>query len=291
MPKLADNVFTLSSLVKESKRTQICTVTSGKGGVGKTNLSVNMALLLKRMKKEVLLFDADIHLGNVDLFFNLRPRYTILDIVRDGKDIREVICKGPAGIEVLPASSAVMELIGCEKEVARKLRIAFAEIEHKYDYIIIDSGAGLSQNVLPFVLGADKVIVVVTRDPASIADAYGMIKIIRKQCSNMPILLVPNMVVSEEEGESIYKKLNLMTERFLNSGISFGGSIIEDPIMKETIRQQKVLVFEYPHCATVRSLQFVTRNMLRLSRESETPQTRLFERLIAHQKVMLGEGE
>ncbi len=288
MQKIHNNVFKLSNPEKEQKGPQVFTITSGKGGVGKTNLSVNIAIALRQMKKRVLLFDADMHLGNIDLFLGLRPKFTISDVVQEGKEIDQVICKGPGDIDILPASSAVVDLLEAENEIVRQLNQSFAKSKREYDFIIVDSGAGLSRNVLPFVLGADKVLIAVTRDPASIADAYGMIKIVKMYKPAMPFLFVANMVSDIEEGESIFRKMRLMVERFCNSNIAYGGSLLEAVLIKKTIRQQKALLLEHPTSDAARTIKIITKNLYSLPSDVQKSQNSFFQRFISNRNVALG---
>ena len=288
MQKLGNNVFSIPKMDTDKKGPQICTITSGKGGVGKTNLSINIAIALKQMRKKVLLLDADVHLGNVDLFLGISSEYTIADVINGDKKIDEVIFQGPGGIDILPASSAVLDLLESEDKIAKELNKAFSQSERDYEYMIVDSGAGLSQTVLPFVLGADKVLITVTSDPASIADAYGMIKIIKKFEDSIPILLVANRVESKSEGESIYRKMKLMVERFLNSRITYGGTINEEPLIEETVKQQKAILLEHPGSHVARNLKVIAKNLYSLQTNNKDNEYRLFERFIANRNKSLG---
>ncbi|HMA62867.1 MAG TPA: AAA family ATPase [bacterium] len=288
MQKLGNNVFSIPKMDTDRKAPQICTITSGKGGVGKTNLSINIAIALKQMRKKVLLLDADVHLGNVDLFLGISSEYTIADVINGDKKIDEVIFQGPGGIDILPASSAVIDLLESEEKIAKKLNSAFSQSKRDYEYMIVDSGAGLSQTVLPFILGADKVLITVTSDPASIADAYGMIKIIKKFEDSIPVLLVANRVKSKSEGESIYRKMKLMVERFLNSSITYGGTINEEPLIEETVKQQKAILLEHPGSPIARNIKVIAKNLYSLQTNNKDNQYRLFERFIANRNKSLG---
>jgi len=270
-------------------RPKIITVTSGKGGVGKTNLSVNLAVLLSKLKKKVLLFDADIHLGNIDLFLGIRTQYTIADVVAGKKTLKEIIVTGPENIDVLPASSAVTEMIEMGDEVIKKMGFVFSRYENNYDYIVVDSGAGINNQVLPFVLGADKVVVLVTKDPASIADAYGMIKIIKKYHKTLPIALVVNMVQNTTEGKSLYKKMDLMVNRFLGGNIFYGGCIQEDVRIKDSIRTQIPLSIKYPNGDSTQILKNITRNVINIPTDDKFIKVKFFDRINANMNISLGD--
>lgn len=270
-------------------RPKIITVTSGKGGVGKTNLSVNLAILLSKLKKKVLLFDADLHLGNVDLFLGIRTTYTIADVVSGKKTLKDVIVTGPGNIDILPASSAVMDMIDIGDDVIKKLGYVFARYENNYDYIVVDSGAGINNQVLPFVFGADKVVVLVTKDPASIADAYGMIKIIKKINKDLPVALVVNMVQNIAEGKSLYRKMDLMVNRFLNSNIYFGGCIKDDTNIKDSIRTQVPLAIKYPSADSTQIIKSITRNILNIPVDEKRNKIKFFDRINANKNIAIGD--
>ncbi len=272
-----------------NSRPETITITSGKGGVGKTNMSVNLAIMLSKLKKKVLLFDADIHLGNVDLFLGIRTQYTIADVVAGKKPLKDVIVSGPENIDVLPASSAVVEMIEMGDDVIRKLGFVFSRYENNYDYIIVDSGAGINNQVIPFVLGADKVIVMVTKDPASIADAYGMIKIINKYRKKLPVALTVNMVKELNEGKSLFKKLDLMVNRFLGSKIFYGGSLKEDFKIGEAIRKQVPFSIKYPNTDSTQILKNITRNIINIPINKERENVKFFDRINNNKNVVLGE--
>ncbi len=271
----------------EDMAPQLIAITSGKGGVGKTSLSVNLALLLRKAKKRVLLVDADIHLGNVDLIMGIRPRYTVADVIKDGISLEEVITRAPGDIDILPASSAVSELLEMNDLVIQRLSDAFSAYELDYDYILLDTGAGISQIVMSFVLSADKVVLVVTSDPASIADAYAMIKTIRIHQPDLPILMVANMVRSDEEGESIYKKMNLMVKKFLKSSIDFGGVIIRDDLVSKSVKLQRPFVMEYPNSVATSALRLVNRRLVQLPILSSGKRVALFRRFLENRKIEL----
>ena len=290
--KLSDkNIFSLSGYSKNKVLPEIVTVTSGKGGVGKTIISVNLAILLKQYKKKILLVDADIHLGNVNLVLGVRPKYTIADVVAGDIDLRKIIMSCPQGIDVLPAASALQDIPEMERDILRKLGDAFSDFEHEYDMIVVDTGAGISESVMSFVLGADKVIIMVTPDPASIADSYGMIKVIKQSNPSIPILIITNMVDTQDDGASIYKKMDLMVQRFLNSSIVYGGAILKDKLISDSIRRQRPLVIDYPNSMPANTLKIVTSKLLQLSVADENKGAGFFERFMANRNIIIGDGE
>ncbi|MCK5519954.1 MAG: MinD/ParA family protein [Candidatus Marinimicrobia bacterium] len=274
----------------KSGHPEVIAVTSGKGGVGKTMISVNLALILKKLNKNVLLFDADIHLGNVDLMLGLRPEHSISDIFLKDMDPNKVIVKGPEGLDILPAASAVPEFIEMEDDALKKFAGIFSVLEKDYDIILVDTGAGLSKNVMSFVLSADKITVVVTPDPASIADAYGMIKVIKSYDKKLPIMLITNMVNSDSEGESLYKKMNLMVQRFLGANLSFGGSIVRDDLILSSVRQQVPITIDFPNSNPAKALKMATRRLFQMPSSDPRNRAGLFDRILISRDVIIGEN-
>ncbi len=288
MESTARNLFALSNLRVSNNLPEILAVTSGKGGVGKTNISVNIAILFKKLKKKVLLIDADIHLGNVDLFLGIRPVHTIADVLTGTVDLQKVIIQGPGNIDILPASSAVLDVSQSDDDNLRKLNDAFAKFEHEYDTVVVDTGAGISRNVLSFVLGADKVVLVVTPDPAAIADAYGVVKVLKRSHMETPIIMIANMVSSEEEGESLYKKMSLMVQRFLESEITFGGALLRDNQVVDSIRRQRPLVLEHPSSTPTHTFKVITHRLLRLPSIDAGKRTPFFNRVMNNRNIIVG---
>ncbi|MCK4295352.1 MAG: MinD/ParA family protein [Candidatus Marinimicrobia bacterium] len=290
MKQPSKSVFSLSGYDKDKDLPEILSVTSGKGGVGKTIISVNLAILLRQYKKKILLVDADIHLGNVDLVLGIRPKYTIADVVVGDMDLRNIIVKCPQGIDVLPAASAIQDLFEMERNILKKLCDSFSGFEREYDVIVVDTGAGISKSVMSFVLGSDKVIIMVTPDPASITDAYGMIKVIKQFHPFVPILMIVNMVDSQDDGESLYKKLELMAHKFLNNSIVYGGTILKDKLISDSIRRQRPLVLEHPNSMPTNTLKIIIRRLLQLPCKDNNKHTGFFDSFMSHRNIIIGDS-
>ncbi len=285
---MTTNGFSLSSLKINKNLPEILTVTSGKGGVGKSSICVNLALLLAQIKKRILIIDADIHLGNIDLILGMRPKYTIADVISGKVELKEVITQGPSGIDILPAASAVSEMLGAEDRAMSKLVESFSRFQHNYDTILVDTGAGIHNTVMSFVLGSDKIVLVVTSDPASIADAYSMVKVVRQTNSDVPIMMISNMVSKDEYGESLFQKMNLMVKRFLNSELIYGGSILKDNLISESIQKQRPLALDYPNSIPINSLKIITRRLLKIPIPDMSIRDSFFDRFMEYRHVNIG---
>ncbi len=265
---------------------EIITVTSGKGGVGKTNISVNLGILLARRKQRVLLMDADLQLGKLDVILGAAPRYTLADLVDGKRTIDEIIMHHPSGIDILPATSGDLDLLDADDRMLKVLSESFASIQTLYDYMIVDTGAGLSPTVLTMALGADKVILIVTPEPASVSDVYAMIKVITNKSPELPLILVPNRHSSLESGVQLHKKLNLITQKFLNTTIYYGGSIVEDNAIRQAVIRQRPFVMEFPRSQATNNMQLVCHRLLKFPPQDFKKRSNIFDRLREKRKVM-----
>ncbi|RMH60361.1 MAG: MinD/ParA family protein [Calditrichaeota bacterium] len=284
LKELTKNVHTVEEGTEE-KQTEIIAVTSGKGGVGKSSLSINMSLMLKQLRKKVLLMDADIHLGNVDLMLGLRASRTVDEVLNDGVQLDDIIVSGPGELDVLPASSANAKLLDMEDAFLKKLGQAYASIENRYDYVMVDTGAGVANSVLAFLLGADKIVIVVTSDPASIADAYAVIKLIKKVNVDIPVIVVPNMMPSYEAGEELYKKLRVMVNKFLKSDIIYVGAMLRHELIARSVKTQKPVVLTQPNASASNNIRMVIKKIMQVPRRSDRDNKNLFDRFIVNKKV------
>lgn len=229
--------------------TRVIAVTSGKGGVGKTNLAVNLAIALSRRGKKVILLDADLGLANVDILLGLNPAYNLQHVIMGDKSLADIIIPGPEGIKIIPASSGVEKLADLSDRQKEKFIADFSALEESVDTILIDTAAGISPNVLSFVLAANEVIVVVAPEPASITDAYAMIKVISGKAEYPRIKFIVNMVANREEADEVSEKLILVTKRFLGMDIEDLGFLFHDGSVLKAIRRQEPFISLYPHSA------------------------------------------
>ena len=244
-----DQAVTLRNIVGSGKEymataieTRVIAVSSGKGGVGKTNSVVNLAMAFAEMGKKVLLLDADLGLGNLDVLLGLAPRYNLGHLLRGEKTIEEVMVKGPSGIMILPASSGVAELTSLTAEERLSLASHLENMSSEFDLMIIDTGAGISSNVLFFNVAAQEILVVVTPEPTSITDAYALMKVLLRKHGERSFRLLVNQVKSKKEGIEVYRKISLAAERFLNVSVDYTGCVLHDEnVAKSVIRQRPVL--------------------------------------------------
>lgn len=251
-------------LVEETGATprdaRIITVSSGKGGVGKTNFTVNLGIKLSSMGHKVTIIDADLGLANIDVILGLVPKFTLTHVVKNEMAIHEILMEGPGGIQIVSGGSGVMELVNMEHEKLDALISSFEYMNDDSDFILIDTGAGLSQSVISFIQAADEVILVITPDPTSITDAYAVIKNIAE--SEKQIKVVINRIESNKEGYDVFHKINSATQKFLNVEVESLGFIYEDMNVKKAVRQQTPFVLNYPNCIASKGIGMIANNLV-----------------------------
>src|SRR5262245_48377300 len=195
---------------------QVIGVSGGRGGVGKTNVAINLAVALTASGRRVTLLDADLGLANVDVLLGLKPRRTLADVFAGHANLADVVMVGPRGLGIVPASSGARELTHLGPREHAGLIAAFEDIAHQMDTLIIDTAAGISNEVVGFLHAAQEILIVVCNDPASIADAYALLKVLTENYGIQRVRIVANFVRSPEEGQSVFAKLRTVTERFLD---------------------------------------------------------------------------
>ena len=230
---------------------RIITVTSGKGGVGKSNLSVNLAVCLRKEGKKVIIFDADFGLANVEVMFGAIPQYNLADLIYHGKNIKEIITNGPMDIGFISAGSGIIGLNNLTHDQIVLLVNALNELNNLADYIIIDTGAGISDSVLEFVAASPEILLVTTPEPSSLTDAYSLMKALYKRPDFMPdrtsINVVSNKVMSKEDGYNVFEKLNSVVGQFLHGELNYIGYIPQDTAVDRSVRLQKTVMLNEPN--------------------------------------------
>lgn len=238
---------------------RIITVSSGKGGVGKTNFTVNLAIALSRLGKNVSIIDADLGLANIDVVLGLVPKFTLSHVIRNEKEIKDIILDGPNGIRVISGGSGVMDLVNLDTEEIARLIESLEFLNDDSDYILIDTGAGLSRSVISFIEAASDVVMVITPDPTSITDAYAVIKNIASEDKNIKVVV--NRVDSNKEGQNVFFKLNSAAKKFLNVELDNLGYIYEDNNVKKAVRSQRPFLLEHPNCLASRGVELIAYNI------------------------------
>lgn len=278
--------------MEKRKSAEILAITSGESGADKSIFSANMVLYLQKLNKKVLFVDTSFQSKSIDLLNCGGPQCTIIDVIKNHRDLKEVIVNSKYGIDILSLSPTTVDLFALENEMIRRLNSMFVPFENKYDLIVVDTNSGISKEVTAFVLSADKVIVVVIPDSASITDGYSIIKSIKHLNSSIPVLLVTNMVNSVEEGKDIYVKVNLIAKRFLGSEIIFGGAILRDYLVEDSIRKDYLFVNERPNSVPASSLKSIVQKILSVNINTDLNRRRgFFERFMYNRNNISNRGK
>jgi flagellar biosynthesis protein FlhG len=225
---------------------RVIAVTSGKGGVGKTNVSVNLAIAMASLGKEVMLLDADLGLANVDVMLGLHPRYNLSHVIRGERSLEEIIVEGPAGLKVVPASSGIKQMAELTPLAHAGLIRAFSELSHSLDVLVVDTAAGVSDSVISFSLAAQEVVVVVCDEPASITDAYALIKLLSREHGLQNFRVLANMARNLQEGRELFDKIARVTDRFLDVTLDYMGMVPFDEYLRKAVQKQRAVLDAYP---------------------------------------------
>lgn len=234
---------------------QVIAVTGGKGGVGKTSVSVNLSMALASLGRRVLLLDGDLGLANVDVFLGLSPRYTMAHVLSGERTLDEIIMESPHGIQVVPGASGVAELANLSAAGHLNLVQAFSALSTRVDTMVVDTSAGISHSVVQFTQAAQHVLLVVCDEPASMTDAYALMKVMSRQHGVSKFHVVANMVRSPGEGEGLFDKLSRVTGRFLDVTLNYVGEIPEDPYLRRAIREQRPVLGAFPSSPASRAFK------------------------------------
>ncbi|BAU58833.1 flagellar synthesis regulator FleN [Halorhodospira halochloris] len=238
--------------MRAARPVKVIAVTGGKGGVGKTNVSVNLAASLSRMGSKVMLFDADLGLANVDVQLGLSPQRNLSHVIAGESTLSDILVEAPGGFTIVPASSGTQRMAELSADEHASLIRCFSDIEDSVDVLIVDTAAGISESVVNFVRACRELIIVACDEPSSITDAYALIKVLNRHGVE-GFHMVANRVRSQREGHMLYHKLAIATERFLNLRLDFLGSIPEDERLRRAVQKQQPVVMVYPNSPSARA--------------------------------------
>ncbi|MDJ0776719.1 MAG: MinD/ParA family protein [Gammaproteobacteria bacterium] len=235
--------------MKDQPPVRVIAVTSGKGGVGKSNVTVNLAVTLAKAGQRVMVMDADMGLANIDVLLGLTPRLNLSHVVHGEASLEETIVDGPAGIRIVPASSGVAAMSDLTPAQNAGVIRSFSELTDPIDVLLVDTAAGLSDSVVSYTRAAREVIVVVCDEPASITDAYAMIKVMHRDYGVDRFHVLANQAQDVKQGRELYNKLARVAEKFLDVSLDFLGSVPYDENLKKAVQKQKTVVEAYPRSA------------------------------------------
>jgi len=242
--------------------------TSGKGGVGKTNLAANTAIAMARLNRRVAIFDADLGLANIDVLLGIKPRYTLRHVIYGRKKLKEIMVDGPEGVSIIPGGSGIRELVTLTPDERERCMASFAELQGEYDTVIVDTSAGISPNVLSFLFGGDEIVLITTSEPTALTDAYALIKVVSREQSSPRISLLVNMAPNEDDAVSTSRKIQLVAANFLNLRIDYLGYVPNDEEVAISVKAQVPLLARCPDSRAARAISVIARKLCNGTRAS-----------------------
>lgn len=252
---------------------KVITVTSGKGGVGKSSISVNLAIQLSRMGKRVVIFDADFGLANIEIMLGLHPRYNLADMMYRGKTLNDIITYGPENVGFISGGSGIQELANLSREQVVTLIQKLNELDEFADVVIVDTGAGISDTVLEFVAASEEVLLVATPEPTSITDAYALLKTLNKKATyrkeKTVVKMIANQVHGNRDAKELFEKLGMVVAKFLDIEVEYLGSVPYDHNMQKAIMKQTPISILDSSCNTARAVNQIA-NTLEHNMEKES---------------------
>ncbi|MFY9493869.1 MAG: MinD/ParA family protein [Limnochordia bacterium] len=254
---MRDQAVGLRKLVNKGQKSnsRVIVVASGKGGVGKTNIAVNLALALRQLDNCVALIDVDLGLANVDIVLGITPPYNLGHVFRGEKTLVEIIEDGPLGIKLLAGGSGMSELANLTGWRLEQFVKSLDELNREFDFVVLDTGTGIGQNVLSFALATDEVLVVTTPEPTAITDAYGLIKVVFQRNPQAQIRLIVNMARNPGEAEAVAEKLNSVLREYVQREVEYIGYLLDEQQVNRAVGQQVPFLLSYPSSMASRSIK------------------------------------
>ncbi len=256
-------------IMQTKRNARVITVTSGKGGVGKTNISINLAIALSEQGLRVVIIDADFGLANIDVLFGIIPKYSLVDVMKNSRSILEVLTDGPQKIKFISGGSGVEELTKLNISQISKFVENMELLDRLADIIIIDTGAGLSENIMSFIMAADDVLLVTTPEPTSITDAYALIKMVSNRDRDKKIKVIVNKADNINEAEDVMNKLVLVAEKFLGVKLDTAGNMLHDELVVRAVKQQKPFLIGYPKSTAARSIRQIASKIIQSGEDAQ----------------------
>lgn len=275
--------------LKHTLDARVIAVTSGKGGVGKTNFAINLAIQMRKLNKRVILIDTDFGLANIEVLFGVNPKYNFGDVLSGLVDVETALMNGPMDIPFLSGGSGITAMSNINERQMNVLIDSFAQLDSMTDVIIIDTGAGVTRSVINFIRASKETILITTPDPTSVTDAYALVKTVRETTRELPVFkLVVNRVENPNEGADISEKLSRVCSRFLGIKLSSLGNIPNDPYLSRAVKRQQPVSLLYPNAESSRCIEAIATNLLHMPAVQKPAGLRAFvQKLVG---VMSGSG-
>lgn len=247
--------------MKNMKPVRVMAVTSGKGGVGKTNLSVNIGIALCDMGRRVALLDADMGLANVDILLGMYPEFNLSHVLKGEKTLTEIMLEGPSGLKIIPAASGMQHMSDMSTVQQAAIIHAFSDIDRDTDVLIVDTAAGISASVVNFARACQEIIVVVCDEPTSLTDAYAFIKLLNRDYGLVSFNVVANMVPSPQHGRALFSKLTKVTDRYLDVALNYVGAVPFDEYLRKSVQKQNPVVKAFPQSKAALAIKSLAREI------------------------------
>lgn len=255
-----------SKQARSVSKARVITITSGKGGVGKSNIAVNLAVQLRKLGKKVIIFDADMGLANVEVMFGAIPKYNLSDMIYHGKKLKEIITEGPMEIGFISGGNGITGMNNLTRNQLSRLVNNLNELDELTDFILIDTGAGIANNVMEFVSSSPEVLLVLTPEPSSLTDSYSLIKALygnpgfARHSTNIEVVV--NRTVSMDDGQLVYEKLSSVISKFLQGEVHFFGTIPQDGLLEKSVRAQKIVSMTAPNARSARAFERLAQSLI-----------------------------
>ncbi|MBI2432821.1 MAG: MinD/ParA family protein [Candidatus Hydrogenedentes bacterium] len=276
---MADQAQRLRELVWGQRgRARVLAVTSGKGGVGKTNTSVNLAIALAAYRKRVILLDADLGLANVEVLMGLNSLYNIENVIEGEKTMREILAPGPGGIQVVPGSSGLAKLADLSPAGRQNVLNGLSDLQELAEFVVIDTMAGIGRNAVSFATAADEVILVTTPEPSAIVDAYAMLKTIHNTRKDAVVRLLVNMVGNQAQAKAVAAKLAGVAQQYLSRNLSLLGYLPRDPSVSQAVMQSRPFILQYPNAPVSKYMQMIASRLVEQQPAPEPQRESFFKR-------------
>jgi flagellar biosynthesis protein FlhG len=273
-----------SGMASRDNAMQVIAVTGGKGGVGKTNIAVNMAVSMSMEGLDVMLFDADLGLANVDIILGMQIKHTLADVISGNKGVTDVVVDGPEGLRVIPAASGVAQMVEMQKTDQETLIRQLSDQLMPPDVLIVDTGAGIDQTVQTFVAACQTAVLVVCDEPASLTDAYALMKVMRAKKDVRRFEILANQVDTPIQGKQLFERIASVCDRYLDVELGYLGSVPSDMYLRRAVQERKALVSAYPRSPAANAIRDVSRRLNRQAPRSQSSGVGFFvEQLLRQQ--------
>lgn len=276
---MADQAQNLRELVWDARNNaHVIAVTSGKGGVGKTSTSVNLAIALAALGKRVVLMDVDLGLANVEVLLGISSVHNIEHVIAGERTVQEILVRGPGGIQIVPGSSGLAKIADLTQKARDNVLTGLQQLQEQTDFIVLDTMAGIGRGAVTFASAADEVMLVTTPEPSAIVDAYAMLKTIHNNRQDAVIRLVVNMVANKAQAQAVASKLANVSRQYLDRNLSYLGFLPRDPHAAQAVMQSRPFVLLYPNAPVSRCLQAIANRLVHQRAESRPAKEGFFKR-------------